>query len=444
MAGDIEAVKKGASPEHKSVIIETTIAKPNTLPEFTPKPVFPKIPIQSLKNGPSLPETENIKPFKESLDSPRPLSKTPPPPFNTPLSKPIIPTMPPEPKNMAPPLDLPTAPTPLPIPPQPLTPPPSPRSMPTQPPIPPRPTLPPLPPAARATPSLPPLPPLPSKASAYPLRNGSQKKLFLLIGLGAAVVIFIIGEIWWFFLRSPSTPSETVSDQTDLLPPPQELTPLLPAEETQSTLQEPVNPPGLLSYDRTEEITQVIESKTATVGPDELTRLTIKIPAGTLEPVTLDQIIQQLGLKIPLAVKQNLGDNFDLFIFGGNTFDEDECGRVKNTSPQCWGPRLGLVLKVADPVRIKPALSAWEKTMASDLRPLVVAKTGTSASPVFLTGDYQGETIHYKNMPINTMTVEYALINDILVIATSKSSMLKAIDSINSTNDYPDGTSTTE
>ena len=96
--------------------------------------------------------------------------------------------------------------------------------------------------------------------------------------------------------------------------------------------------------------------------------------------------------------------------------------------------RLGMAIKVLDSTKISAPLKAWEKTMVTDLKPLVLSKVGVAASPTFQTGTYQNQTIHYKNLPINTITVEYTLIDDVLIITTSKSAILKAIDSVIITN----------
>lgn len=270
--------------------------------------------------------------------------------------------------------------------------------------------------------------------------------MMLLAALGAAFIIFIAGEIWWFFLRTPGTPPEATTTQNDILPPPQELSPLLPPEELLEPANELASLTAILSYDRTEiiaaednmapAIDAAVESFDGdSVNSDELVRLTIKTIAldgpDTSELATLDDVIKGLGLKMPQNVRQSLSDDFDLFIFGANLFDKDECLRLKNTAPSCYGPRLGLAAKISEPSQISSVLKAWERTMATDLKPLILAKAGKATSASFLTGTYKGKTIRYKNLPLSTITVEYAVADDVLIITTSKNSMLKAIDSIN-------------
>lgn len=441
MAGDIEAIKKGGLPEHKSVIIEKDDSSLKTSGETFKKikPSFPDISKVGLKTDLSESQPQGIKPSGQPWVHAKPLTQKNNQPFNVPISKPMPPF---EQKNDAPPPPgLPTAPTPPPIAPKPLTPPPA-RPMPPMPPIP----IKPMPPSTPASLSLPPLPPLP-KTTFPGNKSSSSKKMLLIAVLGAVLLIFIIGEIWWFFIRTPGSPPETTTAQNDILPPPQELQPLLPPEETQPTaINEPKLPASILSYSRTEIITASKNTPAAintaiedfdsdSVGDDELARLAVKAATpdnpDISEFTNLDDIVKGLGLKMPQVVRQNLSDDFNLFVFGANSFDKDECLRLKNTDPGCYGPRLGLAIKISNIDKIMPALKIWEKTMTIDLKPLIWAKTGKAASTSFLTGTYQEKNIHYKNLPLNTVTVEYAVAEDTLIIATSKNSMLKAIDSLN-------------
>ncbi|MBI2466194.1 MAG: hypothetical protein HYV66_03165, partial [Candidatus Sungbacteria bacterium] len=104
--------------------------------------------------------------------------------------------------------------------------------------------------------------------------NGSKKKLIIMAVLGAAIITFAVGEIWWFFLRgNPGT--ETVQE---LLPPPQELQPLLPLEEIATITTEEILLPTLLTYDRIETIESPIRDNIdyLNINPDEIVGLTVK------------------------------------------------------------------------------------------------------------------------------------------------------------------------
>ena len=335
----------------------------------------------------------------------------------------------------APPPGLPTMPTPPNLPFRPLTPPPPP--LPTMPQMqklpamPPRHGLPPVQPAG-----------LKSAESAKPKKG----RLIAIVAVSVLILTFIAGEIWWFFLRE-KTAQTTPQSVLEILPPPQNVEPLLPegTSETTPAISEPNIPAPVLSYAKSEIIDlETLADVSGLAGADELVRLVVKSLTASAtgeepsdaetsssdEYADITAIVKQLKIKIPASVSREFLDDFDVFVFGGNSFDEETCAKAKNTAETCFGPRLGIAVKVSDPKKMLSTLKIWEKTMSVDLKPMVLAKVGGSSTANFQTGTYNGQSIRYKNMPINTITVEYALAGDTLIITTSKSAILKAIDSL--------------
>ncbi len=155
--------------------------------------------------------------------------------------------------------------------------------------------------------------------------------------------------------------------------------------------------------------------------------------AVTVSP-SLEDLLNKLKIKIHPDIILELGSRYwNMFAFGGTALDKSVCQQGKNMAANCWGPRLGLVFDISDlgagdKTRLASALRTWERTMVSDLRPLILAKTGALTG--FKTGTYQDQNIRYQNLPLNTITIDYAIVNDLLIITTSKSAMLKAIDSV--------------
>ncbi len=499
MAGDLEALKKGSLPTAIPLAVKTppplattppiastpapkapaTVEKKEpTVPVVVPqiKPSFPKLEGFKTETPVSKPleitkaETPTPKPIVKPLTPPPPLSPPRPQPFETPIKNPIMPLGPSsQNKIQPPPPDLPTVPTlpprPAMPPPRPITPPPParPSGPPSLPPLPPWPTInsgktaPPLPSPSptrpMSPPSLPPLPPLPSKPTLAGTGSKPRGKMILIGAVAVVVLVFIMGEIWYFFLREKPVVPSSVSQQ-EILPPPQELQPLLPPIEEVTSLEVPVaenltpevpTPPlqpaaGLLTYNATSVI-DLAELKTSAgdvAAGDGFTKLIIRTgsktspegEADSSEIDTIDGLVKHLKIKMPLSIKNQSTNIFDVFAFGGNSFDQDICEKAKNTAASCYGPRLGLALEVTDPIKTKSALKTWENTMVADLKPLVLAKVGPAATTAFQTGTYQNQTIRYKNLPLNTITIEYALVDNVLIITTSKNSMLKAIDSL--------------
>ena len=132
--------------------------------------------------------------------------------------------------------------------------------------------------------TLPPLPPLPTMSGSKTKKKG----LIVLVAGAALIIIFIIGEIWWFFLKPQTVPVTPTNETNSILPPPQELQPLLPPQATSPVQETPTLPIALLVYDRVEiinvgsispaEIAAAINDFDITaIGTDELARLVIKI-----------------------------------------------------------------------------------------------------------------------------------------------------------------------
>lgn len=467
MAADVAALQKGQSPVGSVMALEP----PQKIADSAVTPTTPTLKSEAKKETAVPKNKQDFKPaFPEIIftepKKPQPPSSQARPPFAGPISPPFqiqnAPKILEKPQPLVQKMELPTQQNfpPIPMPPRPMSPPPplpplpSLPSRPSLPPLPPRRAIPPSPITGQAPMNLPsanfPSTPTPPTLPPLPVISGSRTKkkgLVILLASAAVVVIFIIGEIWWFFLKPAAAPPTPVNETNNILPPPQELQPLLPPQETSPVQETLTLPEALLSYDRVEiinigsitpaEIAAAINDfDTTTVGVDELVRLVIKTesadnsldqnqpPSNTM--VALTDIAAGLKLKIPAAVKNELLDDYDLFIYGSSEFDKEICRKNKNTASSCSGPRLGLVLKTNGGTKINSAAKIWEKTMASDLKNLILAKTTSSGQ--FQTGTYQGQTIRYKNLPISAIAVEYSLVNDILIIGTSKSSTLKAID----------------
>ncbi len=464
MAGDLEAVKKGSAPSAMPVTIDlqkepAIKAEIKPVPQGTqqsPSPIvirpsFPKIIFKKPEEKPAekksggfgwlnkkdevritpdekpkiritpspMPIKNDIAPSSRPLISPPPLTPPKIQPFSSPIKNPInLKQQKMEPQQQttsAPPPGLPTMQVPPNLPMRPLTPPPPPR-----PPI--SSQMPQLP-QMQKLPTLPQRPGLPSiQPAGLPKAESSQPKkgkLIAIVAISAIILTFIAGEIWWFFLRGETT--QTPAQTSEVLPAPQNVQPLLP-ENTATTPAEtePTIPSPILSYSRSEVIDlETLADTSGLASSDELVRLVVKAPvaqttgettnitANSSEYADVAAIAKQLKIKIPATVSSQFSGDFDVFLFGGNSFDEEVCSKARNTSETCFGPRFGIVAKVSDPKTAMSALKIWEKTMATDLKPMILSKVGSSASANFLTGTYQNQSIRYKNrigISINTNT----------------------------------------
>jgi len=413
----------------------------------------------------SAPSIQPSKPLAMSAPSSLPVRPLTSPPVARPIIpplppiKPLMPLRPPitPPAPMTPPPPLASArsfspPAPPQAPPLPINSPPPSRAMP--------PRLPPIPSASTLLPAIPPLPPIPTLPplpKPQETFKPKKSKIIILALLAFIVLVFIIGEIWWFFLRekpqtAPATgtnellPEPSSENMNNLLPPPPESgapsTNLAPEE---STMTEAIALPDLLKFDRSEIITvdsidavaiakALSNLSSINLKEDELVKITLQSISTPVAMVEFSDLASALKLKLPSAVKEilNSGD-VNLFVFGANAFDKDICRSNKNNTPSCFGPRLGLVFKPSQSVGLDLALKSWEKTLVNDLKALILAKIGSPATTVFQSGTYNNQSLRYKNLPLNTITIDYALAGDLFVLTTSKSSMLRAIDALPTT-----------
>jgi len=76
-------------------------------------------------------------------------------------------------------------------------------------------------------------------------------------------------------------------------------------------------------------------------------------------------------------------------------------------------------------------LQEWETTMRTDLGPVFLGQeTGMLANEEFQTGNYKGTNMRYLNFVDSSFAIDYAVINDYFVVATSKDSMFEMVDRV--------------
>ena len=254
-------------------------------------------------------------------------------------------------------------------------------------------------------------------------------------------MIFIVFEIWWFFLRaSDATPARII--ETDTLPAPEET---LPEEVpvTEQPVAEPTVSPALLSYERIETITLTSAQPTEVLSQlsrlfatphelDTLYRVVLLVQeSGASRQTTYEELLRAFAITIPPTVQGQLSSTADLFFLGPSTFDEATCKSAGASGADCSGPRLGLAVQTAGNTALESSLRSWEGTMIQNLKGLIRASIQDSNAP-FQSGSYRGISLRYKNLPLDTTSIDYAVTGDLLIITTSKSSMFSALEHLSS------------
>lgn len=131
-------------------------------------------------------------------------------------------------------------------------------------------------------------------------------------------------------------------------------------------------------------------------------------------PISFKDFSLKTGLTLPEEIISNLKDNFSLFIY-------QEEGQ----------PRLGISVDSSDLIgtSLKEALKKNELTLASSLAPLYLEGLPPTDETPFGTSYYGGAEIRYKNINSpSSLSLDYTIFRDKLVIATSKMTLRSIID----------------
>jgi len=122
-------------------------------------------------------------------------------------------------------------------------------------------------------------------------------------------------------------------------------------------------------------------------------------------PINISQVV---------AESENNGENYTLFLYS-----------------QEQANRLGLVISMGQSDTLVEDLKAWEETIINDIKILFLeSEIPESATEEFQDNIYKDIFIRYMNFPTSDLTIDYAIVNNNLVITTSKDSMYAIIDDL--------------
>lgn len=276
-------------------------------------------------------------------------------------------------------------------------------------------------------PERPPKPPKPPKSlkptkAIIPKAPLPKPRLkFALIGLGIVIVIGGAGGFlyWWNYLR-PIPPAATHYECRDLqcvsiegegedrCQTNEDCQPVAPVE--------PIVPDSLIAVDETETIELTIGQESLLVDKlksaaareqplNTFKRILVKLVNQTDKHYAdLGVLISSLGASLPENV--SLEENYTLFFYS-----------------QLEGNRLGLVIDTEENLN--------EETIVDDLKPLLLKdETLAPFTKEFQDNAYQDIAIRYINFPNPDLSIDYAVVGDKLVIATSRESMYAVIDAL--------------
>jgi len=260
-------------------------------------------------------------------------------------------------------------------------------------------------PAPKTMPEIEEAPPVPETEKlkipevSYAPATPSHKKRILLLIIAAIIVIGGFG-VGAFFLWPKTTPEPTPTPNPPTTPKP-------------ST--------ALISVNQTKIITLTNEKSLFETLKDEAkseqtinTFKRIAILKNEREFISLNEFFQALEIPVSPYTLGDLKTNYTLVIFSQGT-----------------GKRLGIIAEVQNPEDLKNQMRDWEQTMLDDLKNFYVSDVpGARANKTFLDDIYQGVAIRYVNLPYTTLTLNYTIPNNLLIVGTSKELMYTTIDRI--------------
>ncbi len=200
---------------------------------------------------------------------------------------------------------------------------------------------------------------------------------------------------------------------------------------------EPVRPSSLIPLDETTEVYVPEEQKGLFLDQlslfveqekeaDYLERILVRInnnaETGQETYASLAEIEQMLQIEIPETVRAILreteikGDRYTLFSYYQESLNQG---------------RLGLILALEEKADAENILAGAEDELKNGFSSMWLADSvPTSSLASFSDNTYRGVSIRYLNFPDKYLTIDYAIIGNKLIIATSKESMYAAIDAL--------------
>jgi hypothetical protein len=224
------------------------------------------------------------------------------------------------------------------------------------------------------------------------------RKILRIVTIGIFALAFIGAGAFVYFKNKTTEPEPVVVIKTE----PQLSTPLISTEEKK-----------ILSLTNENNLFQLLKEEARREQKIQTLRR-IGVLKNETDFLSLAEIFQGLEVPIsPYALSQ-LKDSYNLLLFNQET-----------------GRRLGIIVETDNPENLRAQMRNWETIMLDDFKNFYpVQLPGQSASKGFLDDNYKNVIIRYKNLPYPTLTLNYTILGNYLVIGTSKELIYSVIDRI--------------
>jgi hypothetical protein len=151
--------------------------------------------------------------------------------------------------------------------------------------------------------------------------------------------------------------------------------------------------------------------------------------------LALTELFQILQIDAPPVL--NDYKDFTLNSYSPGIEEEMLCKGEGILRRSCYGPRLGLVIKLQEPQdglltkdSARNIMQEWEKTISEDMVPIILDVIEYRASKEFSSGLYKNSQTRFINLPLPSTSVDWLIADNYLIIATSKNSARAAVDAL--------------
>ncbi|MBI2462956.1 MAG: hypothetical protein HYV65_01825 [Candidatus Spechtbacteria bacterium] len=152
------------------------------------------------------------------------------------------------------------------------------------------------------------------------------------------------------------------------------------------------------------------------------------------------ELLSLLNVQLPQTLIDSLDPAPMLYIYTPGEEEKNKCTEINNFDISCYSSRLGIIFKIlpAHETAVQNTISDQEQNLVQLFMPIILGSPLFDQTTGWKTANYTGFSIsypagiivRYNNMPISPTGLNYALVNDYLLIATSKNSAYFALDQL--------------
>lgn len=260
-----------------------------------------------------------------------------------------------------------------------------------------------------------------------------KSKLPLIAASAAVVILLAAGGgfgYWWFYVKAPSTPTEIPTPEApEVVPPPTIETPEQPIEQPSvveipeiKEIPEPQSPTSVIITDQTMvttiesldslELSKNLKADTSgIIGEGTITQHFVKLSNQSDKRfLKTNEILNLLNISIPETIWQQTS-NANLISY-----------KLNNSL------RYGIVIKISAKDPVMALMKNWEPNIVNDIKQLFMGEPITiPEDSKFVGNTYLDFDKRYLNLMSTETSIDYAVSNKYLIIATSKDMMFATI-----------------